>query len=60
MNTEANQMPLKREADVNVRIDASEKTLWQHCANLEGRSLSNWVRMICNKAATLKRDELSN
>ena len=53
-------MILKKQADVNVRIDASEKLLWQHCANLEGRSLSNWVRMICNHAAQTKRSELSN
>ena len=42
---------MPKEERVEVRADSDDVKRWRAAAEADGRSLSNWIRQLCNAAA---------
>lgn len=42
---------MPKEERVEIRADAEDVSRWRAAAEADGRSLSNWIRQVCNAAA---------
>ena len=53
VRTLSGMTPAPNDERVELRVPSSDLDRWRATAEAEGRSLSNWIRHVCNSAATI-------